>query len=1181
MMKLIGICKETGDLTEEGMTYCNIGVVYKSMGQYEKAMEYYMKCLHILKGTGNLAEEGKACCNIGNVYQSLGQYKKAMEYYMKHLRISEETGDLEEEGTACCRIGYLYERLGKYEKAMEYFVKCSGIFKETVDLVEEGNAYGNIGNVYESLGQYEKAMEYYMKCLYIFEETGNRAEEGKACCNIGNVYQSLGEYEKAMEYYLKDLRISEETGDLQGQGKVYGNIGNVYRRLDQYEEAMEYFMKCLRIFKGTGNLVDEGKTYLNIGNVNEHLGQNEKAMEYYMKCLCICKDTGDLAEEGNVYHNIGCMYASLRQYDKAMEYYMKCLRIFKDTGDLKGEGKAYGNIGIVYRSLNQHEQAMKYLMKCLSIFKETGDSAGEGKPVYHNIGYLYEHLGQYEKAMEYFMEYLRICRETGDLAGEGEAYLGISTVYWNLGQYDKAMEYLVKDLRICKRTGNLGGEGTVYGHIGTVYHKLGQFEKAMEYYMKSLPIFKENNNLDEEGRTYLSIGNMYTFLGQYEKAMEYSMKCLRIFKKTGSLKEEGKAYCNIGTVYEHLGQYEKAMECLMKGLSICEETGDLRDRGCCYFRIGTTCSSNGDIHRAESSFKESLRCFQELFKSLHNQDDHKVSIVDTYIEVYHCLRHVLIASGKEEEALLVSERGRSQALRDKLIMLYGLPKEEEMSEIPHEDINSLITSSDSSFLFFSFYRTVSIFVIEKGKELCLREKSPGSFAFCANSGIPSKNFTNVVKSYVNKILQDATQHLEAKYRHACEDRSMNQDQDSYPDQQLALDDAISADDLESVATTREEALEDNVTTCVSSYSKVPTDQRDQNSPSSEPLSKQVQPSQLVVDTTTPEGKHELHDELAPPSSTKVPKEEDGAFSETSTVANQRNDDQNGNTAFENLYQALIAPVEDALTKSEIVIIPDGPLFFVPFAALKDKSGTFLSERKRIRLGPSLTTLKLLKECPAEKHCKEGALIVGGPEVGEVKYRGKRKRFGDLPYARQEADMVGEILGVKALTGPLATKDEFKRRLQERVAIIHIATHGNATTGELVFAPGPSAAKKIPREKYYMLTVEEIYSSGINAQLVVLSCCHSGRGKIRREGVVGLTRAFLAAGARSVVASLWAVDDYITLYFMESFYQHLKSGESASASLQQAMKEMRKKPKWSHPYYWASFFLVGDDIRITT
>ena len=359
---------------------------------------------------------------------------------------------------------------------------------------------------------------------------------------------------------------------------------------------------------------------------------------------------------------------------------------------------------------------------------------------------------------------------------------------------------------------------------------------------------------------------------------------------------------------------------------------------------------------------------------------------------------------------------------------------------------------------------------------------------------------------------------------------------------------------------------------MASDSTAPTDQSDQDSPISEPPGKQAQPNQLVFETTTPEIKHEMHTELPLPSTTKFPKEEDAEFSENST---------NGDKAFEDLYEALIAPVEESLTKPEIVIIPDGPLFIVPFAALKDKSGRFLSETKRIRLVPSLTTLKLLKECPAEKHCKKGALIVGGPKVRKVMYRGEVKRFSSLPFARQEANMVGDILGEKALTGSLATKDEVKRRLQEGVAIIHFATHGDATTGELLFAPGPSVVTKIPKEEDCMLTVKEIYSSGINAQLVVLSCCNSGRGKIRAEGVVGLTRAFLAAGARSVLATLWAVDDAATYHFMKSFYQHLKSGESASASLQQAMKEMRKKPEWSHPYYWAPFFIVGDDIRITT
>ena len=1123
----------------------------------------------------------KVVCNrLGFLCYTMSRLNDPLDYPMKQLRICKETGDLTGEGAAYGNIGVAYQLLGQNQKAMEYFMKCLRIFQKTGDLTVEGKVYGNIGAVYKSLGQYEKAMEYHMKDLRICKEAGDLTEEGRAYFNIGVVFQSLGQYENAVEYFMKHAHICVETGDLEGQGMAYNNIGVGYQSLGQYDKAMEYLMKHLRICKETGDLTEEGKGSGNIGNVYQSLGQYENAMEYLTKDLRLCKEASDLTGEGRAHCNIGVVFQSLGQYEKAMECNMKHLHICKETGDLPGQGKAYCNIGVVFQALGQYEKAMEYHMKSLRISKGTGNLTEEGI-AYGNIGVVYQSLGQYENAMEYLTKGLLICEEGGNLTGEGKAYGNLGAVYKLLGQYEKAMEYHMKDLRICKEAGDLTGEGKAYGNIGVVYQSLGQYEKAMEYHMKSLLICEETGDLRGERTAYGNIGGVYEALGQHEKALEYVMKGLLICKETGALTGEGKAYGNIGVVYQSLGQYEKAMEYHMKDLHICKETGSLAEEGICYYRIGAAYYRSNDIRGAEGNLKESLRCFQEVFKLLHYQDDYKVSIVDTYIKVYHLLTHVLIASGKEEEALLVSERGRSQALRDKLIMHYGVPKGEEISETLNEGINALVASSDSSFLFLSFSHVVSIFVIEQGKELCLRVRSPGSFAFCAKSDCSTEQFQDDVKSYINNILRDATKYVEAKYKRSCEDRSMNQDQDiKYPDQQLDLDDPISADDVERVATSREEALEDDVITCVASDSRAPIDQIDQDSPVSEPPSKQTQPSQLDFDTTTPESKDEIHSELTLPSSTKVPKEEDGALKEKSTVVNQRNAEQNGEKAFEDLYEALIAPVEEALTKPEIVIIPDGPLFFVPFAALKDKSGHFLSETKRIRVGPSLTTLKLLKECPTEKHGSKGALIVGGPEVGIVMYRGQKTRFGDLPFAREEADMVGDILGAKALTGSLATKDEFKRRLQEGVAIIHIATHSNATTGELVFAPKPSVGKRIPKEKYYMFTVKDIYSSGINAQLVVLSCCHSGRGKIRAEGVVGLTRAFLAAGARSVLASLWAVDDEAAFYFMKSFYQHLKSGESASASLQQAMKEMRKKPEWSHPYYWAPFFIVGDDVRIT-
>ena len=173
-------------------------------------------------------------------------------------------------------------------------------------------------------------------------------------------------------------------------------------------------------------------------------------------------------------------------------------------------------------------------------------------------------------------------------------------------------------------------------------------------------------------------------------------------------------------------------------------------------------------------------------------------------------------------------------------------------------------------------------------------------------------------------------------------------------------------------------------------------------------------------------------------------------------------------------------------------------------------------------------------------------------------------------------MIGDLLGVQPFIGSQATKDAIIQNLREGVAVIHFAAHGT-TDGEIFLTP--STTNDLPSEQDYILTMKEVQESGILPQLVVLSCCHSGRGEIKAEGVVGMSRAFLAAGARAVVASLWAIADEATMVFMEKFYSHLKEGESASKSLQQAMKDMREIPRYSDAQFWAPFFLIGDDVTI--
>ena len=199
----------------------------------------------------------------------------------------------------------------------------------------------------------------------------------------------------------------------------------------------------------------------------------------------------------------------------------------------------------------------------------------------------------------------------------------------------------------------------------------------------------------------------------------------------------------------------------------------------------------------------------------------------------------------------------------------------------------------------------------------------------------------------------------------------------------------------------------------------------------------------------------------------------------------------------------------------------------------------------------MSTLKLIQDSPADYHSQTGALIVSDPDVGWVRYKGSRRFFSPLPCARKEADMIGELLSVQPLLGQCATKQAVLERLNS-VCLIHFAAHGDAERGEIALSP-LRPTQKVPEEEDYLLTMSDISQVRLRAKLVVLSCCHSGCGQIRAEGVVGIARAFLGSGARSVLVALWAIQDRATEQLMRHFYEHLVRGVSASESLHEAMK----------------------------
>ena len=263
---------------------------------------------------------------------------------------------------------------------------------------------------------------------------------------------------------------------------------------------------------------------------------------------------------------------------------------------------------------------------------------------------------------------------------------------------------------------------------------------------------------------------------------------------------------------------------------------------------------------------------------------------------------------------------------------------------------------------------------------------------------------------------------------------------------------------------------------------------------------------------------------------------------------------------EGLYARLWQPLDGLLgSPKSIVVVAHGILHYLPFAALRKFDGTLLIDQYGLRFLPSASVLKFLR--PSHPGKKDQILVLANPDLGDPKF--------NLQFAEGEALAVGKLFAnSRVLVRKDASETNFKNAGMA-FSHIHFATHGKFQADDPL-SSGLYLAKDV--ESDGVLTVGELYSMNINADLVTLSACETGLGKVANgDDVVGLTRGFLYAGSRSIVASLWSVDDNATAELMKMFYQNMAKMNKVQ-SLRQAQISTRKT--FTHPFFWAAFQLTG-------
>ena len=972
------------------------------------------------------------------------------------------------------------------------------------------------------------------------------AGEGRANGNFGIAYRGLADFQQAVKYHNQHLNIAKELGDRTGEGSAYGNLGNDYQSLGDFKQAVKYHNQAHSIAKELGDITEEGRAYGNLNNAYRSLGDFKQAVKYHNQALSIAKELGDRAREGRAYGNLGITYRSLGDFKQAVKYHNQALSIAQELGDRAGEGSAYGNLGIAYRSLGDLKQAVKYHSQHLSIAKELGDRTEEGR-AYGNLGITYRSLGDFKQAVKYHNQALSIAQELGDRAGEGSAYGNLGIAYRSLGDLKQAVKYHSQHLSIAKELGYRTEEGRAYGNLGNAYHNLGEFKQAVKYHNQYLSIAKEVGDRAGEGRAYGNLGICYDSLGNFKQAIKYHNQYLSIVKELGDRAGEGRAYCNFGIAYKSLGDFKKAVKYHNQYLSIAKELGNRAGEGRAYGNLGIAYQSLGDFKEAVKYHNQRLSIAKELGeragegRAYANLGNAYASLADYQQAIKYHKEALSIAKDLKER---VAEAHSCYALGNdfELFGTLQVALDYYRSSVKlSNDTRALLQSEDDWKI--SFRNSCRKYYTALWRILLTLQKTDESLS--------------VVEQGRAQALEDL---LQMKY-----------------DSELltigSREDNIAIASMASGIFTKTLFLALESTKIhfwvLNKESKVQYRRKEINGEDAVTFFECVRKD--VLHEYKIEGRVACENGSLDERTTSISPSRQ--FTEEREETFPRN-----NNSLRLFHDCIIAPIEDLLEGDELIIVPDGPLCLAPYAAFLDHKFRYLSESFKIRILPSLTTLNLIGNSPPDYHRSSGVLLVGDPCVEEFRNEQGEAILTPLSYAREEVNIIGEMLNVGPLTGKKATKEEVLKRIGS-VALVHIAAHGNMEKGEIALAPNPSRASKIPEEKDFILKMADVRAAKLRARLVVLSCCHSAQGEVTPEGVVGIARAFLGAGARSVLVSLWAIDDEATMEFMKSFYRHLSLGCSASVALHRSMKCLRESEKFSAVKHWAPFVLIGDDVTI--
>ncbi len=1016
-----------------------------------------------------------------------------------------------------------------YSNAKEQVETAIDIYEEiATHRPELAAAYSLLGNTFLELGQLEAAKQTFSKALDFCEVTFGEIHPASA-----QTYNDFGNYEleqdnrtTALQYFRQSLAIREKVLPKQHPdiADSYNNLGNIAFLNTDYTVAKRHYNKALTIRKVTlgEEHLDVASSFFNLGNCAFHELELKTAFDFYQQALAIRgKELGKQHPDcGKTLLMLGRCLEANGSWEEAIQYYTQSKLIFDTASETQNSNKAYANdyIGSCYAQLGRNKQALEYHVEALAIREAIYNKAhpvlGES---WNNIGNVYFHLGDFGRAMQYYQQAVLNLERTNQTK--------LAATYENLGicyryqkKYQESIAYLSKAL--ASKTPNSPETATTYINIGNVYADIQQYTQARRYYEESAKLLQNTSNPDLISATN-NIGICYFEEGAFSDALGYFQQALILSNSTyGADAIPSVEYLkNIAISERELDNPEEALTYLNQAIAVLSDG-----------RVG-------DWSQVEAPI-ELLSVLDAKARTLYEEYTPKAA-AETYELALDLLDHLRIYYHDKNSRQKLNEYNLS-LFEGALATYFNLAEKEGIEHYADNIFN----------------------ILEKSKSLLLLDALLKSEATMLG-GIP------------DSLIAQERQLLE---------RINELEQTRYHSQKAELT------QLNAAISQTKQRHDELVVTFERNYPKY-----HQLKYSSEPVAlTDVQENLLQDGQTMLEyfvGEKVIFVLLIQADKTQFFRIEKNfplekwifnihdAVSKyfVSGNASAKVYNEVYITFAHRLYERLFPEALQAQLSEQLILIPDGALGYLPFDLLltnipKDstrfKNFDYFLKQHQVSYAYSPTLLYATKTRKTKRAKKQFLGIAPGFKHPDL-------QLNPLAHNTKEVQALSDLFQSKILLDTAATSNNFLA-LAPDYRILHLATHGLADNrvGQFSYIAFSNDSTSTTNDLLY---VNDLYNTQLHADMVVLSACETALGEFQKgEGIISLARGFSYAGARSVITTLWSIDDKNTSELMQSFYKNLKENLPKDAALRQAKLTMLEgTQEAAHPYYWAAFIPLGD------